>query len=498
MKLWVSSIAIVILLGGCFQSENNESNKQNSIENEKNINFIKNGAMDFDKTLTVGQAFDNWKYCSNKKWENFTTDNGRKVIQFECEYQQPLKFIELLQKSKKLSNEYFDYLNIRNIKLQVQWTLNIDNTFQLHNITEIVSWENGFVLNQNIDNLFLKKIYDNKNYFENNYIDNQKIKYYSNKFYEKHKVEIDKKRNIKQNILDKKAIEEEYIQDVKKYFKDKDILTSIKQVTTIDELYKKIKNEKNKDTYILQNLIFDMMSFNTKSIKYLPASKRIIDLIIQDTNLKSKENIFTFFIFMNMNPEWADKASVIQDKYLNQIINYMIQYPKIVNLMKTNALDSKRNIFSFYMLFDEVGSKKTIKTYENMIKKGIDPTISELSNFETVDNIKNTKLYEKLIVLKNSYVNKYANEIIENQYSIWNDLDKKTTKKIIIKYKSTVKDYFDFMITSKLNYNVKNKWKHSYMTDKSKVISKKAINELFELIKPKFIDHNITVKIENK
>lgn len=42
--------------------------------------------MKLDKTLTVGEAFDNYKYCKDVKWESGKTDNGREFVQVTCNY----------------------------------------------------------------------------------------------------------------------------------------------------------------------------------------------------------------------------------------------------------------------------------------------------------------------------------------------------------------------------------------------------------------------------
>jgi hypothetical protein len=46
-----------------------------------NVGLVKNGMLEFDKSLTVGEAFDNYKYFKKVNWESFTTENGREVVQ---------------------------------------------------------------------------------------------------------------------------------------------------------------------------------------------------------------------------------------------------------------------------------------------------------------------------------------------------------------------------------------------------------------------------------
>ena len=53
---------------------------------DKKVASVKNGVLNFDKSLTVGEAFDNYKYCKDVKWESFKTDNGRNIVQVTCDY----------------------------------------------------------------------------------------------------------------------------------------------------------------------------------------------------------------------------------------------------------------------------------------------------------------------------------------------------------------------------------------------------------------------------
>jgi len=39
--------------------------------NGGNVNTVKNGTLNFDNSITVGEAFDNYKYFRKTKWEEF-------------------------------------------------------------------------------------------------------------------------------------------------------------------------------------------------------------------------------------------------------------------------------------------------------------------------------------------------------------------------------------------------------------------------------------------
>ena len=44
------------------------------------VSLVKNGMLEFDKSLTVGKAIDNYKFFKKTKWESITTDNGRRIV----------------------------------------------------------------------------------------------------------------------------------------------------------------------------------------------------------------------------------------------------------------------------------------------------------------------------------------------------------------------------------------------------------------------------------
>lgn len=49
------------------------------------IDFVKSGFLnDFSKSVTVGNAFDNYKYCVSPKWEEFETEQKEKIVRFTC------------------------------------------------------------------------------------------------------------------------------------------------------------------------------------------------------------------------------------------------------------------------------------------------------------------------------------------------------------------------------------------------------------------------------
>ena len=104
--------------------------------------IVKNGTMQENKTLTVGEAFDGWSECESKTWSDFKSDNGQRIVQFECrvtgypEFKKELRAI--LQNESK-----YDHFDLSSIVSTYQWKINKDDSFQLASITTNWKWEDG-------------------------------------------------------------------------------------------------------------------------------------------------------------------------------------------------------------------------------------------------------------------------------------------------------------------------------------------------------------------
>ncbi len=136
------------------------------------IDVVKSGVLEISKTLTVGQALDNWRGCENSTWESFTASNGVRVVEFVCHR----KLAEHMQKFQKLISE----INIKDVVNEqtlangfldivasiyiIQFTVNVDDTFQVDNLQKRTVWADGTIYERPIQRpeVFLKGIYQNK------------------------------------------------------------------------------------------------------------------------------------------------------------------------------------------------------------------------------------------------------------------------------------------------------------------------------------------------
>ena len=111
---------------------------------DNNVDLVKDGIMNFNKTITVGDAFDNWKDCENSEWKSFKTDNNIPVVQFKCEKKGVTEFMNKCKSflSKK-EQEKASYLDIKSNTQIFQWTINKDDTFQIDNVQVETVWSDG-------------------------------------------------------------------------------------------------------------------------------------------------------------------------------------------------------------------------------------------------------------------------------------------------------------------------------------------------------------------
>jgi uncharacterized protein YecT (DUF1311 family) len=122
-KYWV--LLMGMILGGCGDD----------------ISKIKYGVMDFNKTITVGDALDNWKSCEAGHWRKFLTDNNTRVVEFECQH----KITEYFRKLKALNTDKANeiYIDVVSNKQYFQFTLNKDDSFQIHSVETETVWRDG-------------------------------------------------------------------------------------------------------------------------------------------------------------------------------------------------------------------------------------------------------------------------------------------------------------------------------------------------------------------
>ncbi len=121
------------------------------------VSMVKGGTLEFDKSLTVGQAIDNYKYFKKTGWEAIKTDNGRRVVNIKA----------MIDTDKHPTLNSKQNPNLKDAELQFQFVINQDKSFQLSWCGIAVTKTDGSKLEpeQNANLLSctntLRKIYEN-------------------------------------------------------------------------------------------------------------------------------------------------------------------------------------------------------------------------------------------------------------------------------------------------------------------------------------------------
>lgn len=126
MKKLLIILSAIVFLNGCSDIDN-----------------VKSGVMDFDQTITVGEALDNWKSCRKTHWEEFETDNGVKVVEFSCEHKVNDYFDKVKKLLSKENQSDADVLDVVSNTQIFQFTINKDLTFQIDNVQVKTVWKDG-------------------------------------------------------------------------------------------------------------------------------------------------------------------------------------------------------------------------------------------------------------------------------------------------------------------------------------------------------------------
>jgi hypothetical protein len=84
-----------------------------------NVDTVKDGTLNFDNSITVGEAFDKYSYFSDTEWTDFETSNGRRIVQVTGIFNDD--YIKKMGWTKQFSE----------VSLIVQFKINKDDTFEI-------------------------------------------------------------------------------------------------------------------------------------------------------------------------------------------------------------------------------------------------------------------------------------------------------------------------------------------------------------------------------
>jgi len=141
IQLLILGLFLTIFMAGCSE-----------------VSTVKDGTLNFDNSITVGEAFDKYSYFSDTDWTDFETSNGRKIVQVTGTFNDD--YIKKMGWTKKFSE----------VSLIVQFKINKDDTFEIAAIgleftnlkgkTKKVDLGKGMSTRQL--NMMLKELYNDK------------------------------------------------------------------------------------------------------------------------------------------------------------------------------------------------------------------------------------------------------------------------------------------------------------------------------------------------
>ena len=126
------------------------------IGSSADIEFVRNGILDFDKSTTVGEAFENYDYFNSVRWNAFETDNGRDVVEVRGE----------VDMSRHPLRSTWESQGVTNVAVLFQFTIHRDGerfdiqTYGLQ-IGDKVMWADDLGLTQWQLRMNLQEIYNN-------------------------------------------------------------------------------------------------------------------------------------------------------------------------------------------------------------------------------------------------------------------------------------------------------------------------------------------------
>ena len=147
VKIMLSFIAVLFL--GC---SNNP------------IDVVKNGTLDIDKSVSIGNAFEGYKYFSDKRWKTFVDQQKRTIVEFSADLRLDMQDIE--RNFGKFGSADPNRLEqIKSIVYIAQFKINKDELkkFNIAYSAIMITLKNGRK-GENIDRSgdILREIYNNK------------------------------------------------------------------------------------------------------------------------------------------------------------------------------------------------------------------------------------------------------------------------------------------------------------------------------------------------
>ena len=111
------------------------------------VDGVKGAVLPFDRSMTIGQAFDGWSNCASTEWKHIQTDRGQNIVISICHMRDAQEFLSRVATSPAVSSSdmpgAIHLRGVRRAMFVLQWNINVDGTLQLGHAEQQYAWADG-------------------------------------------------------------------------------------------------------------------------------------------------------------------------------------------------------------------------------------------------------------------------------------------------------------------------------------------------------------------
>ena len=115
------------------------------------VDDVKDGTLNFNKGITIGEAFDTWDDCSKSEWNSFEGTNDKTVVEFHCTKENVddffRKFIEISEGRAEFKNRnrVEEVFGVQDVVQTFQFLVTPKGVIRIGNVSTKMTWKDGLV-----------------------------------------------------------------------------------------------------------------------------------------------------------------------------------------------------------------------------------------------------------------------------------------------------------------------------------------------------------------
>ncbi len=128
--------------------------------NSEDLSLVQKGTLSFDNGVTIGKALDNYPYFSATTWEEFTNEQGRKVVRFIGDYNIKAEIAKMIEFGATNAEEFFT--GVSSASLIIDFSISQDKkSFSLYQGQLMLNEKSEFLGQADYAEYLLQPIYTN-------------------------------------------------------------------------------------------------------------------------------------------------------------------------------------------------------------------------------------------------------------------------------------------------------------------------------------------------